>query len=42
MERHGGSARIRRRADGTEIEQRLPVTTPASPDPAPKNQEQPS
>jgi signal transduction histidine kinase/phage shock protein PspC (stress-responsive transcriptional regulator) len=42
MERHGGSARIRRRADGTEIELRLPVTSPASPDPAPKNQEQPS
>jgi signal transduction histidine kinase/phage shock protein PspC (stress-responsive transcriptional regulator) len=30
MERHGGSARIRRRADGTEIELRLPVTTPAT------------
>ncbi len=42
MERHGGSARIRRRADGTEIELRLPVTSPATPDPAPKNQEQPS
>jgi signal transduction histidine kinase/phage shock protein PspC (stress-responsive transcriptional regulator) len=26
MERHGGSARIRRRSDGTEIELRLPVT----------------
>lgn len=27
MERHGGTARIRRRADGTEIELRLPVTS---------------
>jgi signal transduction histidine kinase len=30
MERHGGSAAIRRRTDGTEIELRLPVTEPAS------------
>jgi signal transduction histidine kinase len=29
MERHGGSARIRRRPDGTEIELRLPVSEPA-------------
>jgi hypothetical protein len=29
MERHGGSARIRRRPDGTEVELRLPVTEPA-------------
>ena len=29
MERHGGSAAIRRRADGTEIELRLPVTEPS-------------
>lgn len=28
MERHGGTARIRRRSDGTEIELRLPVTDP--------------
>ncbi len=28
MERHGGSARIRRRPDGTEIELRLPVSEP--------------
>jgi phage shock protein PspC (stress-responsive transcriptional regulator)/two-component sensor histidine kinase len=31
MERHGGTARIRRRADGTEVELRLPV---GDPDPA--------
>ncbi|RKT78406.1 phage shock protein C (PspC) family protein [Terracoccus luteus] len=30
MERHGGSARIRRRADGTEIELLLPVSAPAT------------
>jgi signal transduction histidine kinase len=30
MERHGGSARIRRRADGTEIELRLPVGEPST------------
>ena len=39
MERHGGTARIRHRADGTEIELRLPVgqpaAPPASPGPAP-------
>ena len=29
MERHGGSAAIRRRTDGTEIELRLPVTEPS-------------
>ncbi len=29
MERHGGSARIRRRADGTEVELLLPVSAPA-------------
>ena len=29
MERHGGTARIRRRADGTEVELRLPVGQPA-------------
>jgi signal transduction histidine kinase len=39
MERHGGTARIRRRTDGTEIELRLPVddpgsAPPTSPDPA--------
>lgn len=34
MERHGGSATIRRRIDGTEIELRLPVTEPADPRPA--------
>ena len=28
MERHGGTARIRRRADGTEVELRLPVGDP--------------
>ena len=28
MERHGGTARIRRRADGTEVELRLPVGQP--------------
>ena len=37
MERHGGTARIRRRADGTEVELRLPVgdpdTTSAAPAP---------
>jgi signal transduction histidine kinase/phage shock protein PspC (stress-responsive transcriptional regulator) len=36
MERHGGTARIRRRADGTEVELRLPVGDPDSvKDPAP-------
>src|SRR6478735_769691 len=36
MERHGGTARIRRRADGTEIELRLPVgdSDTATPTPA--------
>ncbi|MER7073601.1 PspC domain-containing protein [Terrabacter sp. NPDC000476] len=34
MERHGGSARIRRRADGTEVELRLPVGQVPGPDPA--------
>ncbi len=34
MERHGGTARIRHRADGTEIELRLPVRQPAEPEPA--------
>ena len=37
MERHGGTARIRHRADGTEIELRLPVRQPSEPDvPDPK------
>ena len=36
MERHGGTARIRRRADGTEIELRLPVTSdPRTPETSP-------
>ncbi|WP_374968312.1 PspC domain-containing protein [Terrabacter sp. BE26] len=36
MERHGGTARIRRRADGTEVELRLPVGQAAEPEqPAP-------
>ena len=30
MERHGGSARIRRRPDGTEVELRLPVSEPGA------------
>jgi signal transduction histidine kinase len=34
MERHGGSARIRRRADGIEVELRLPVGQVPGPDPA--------
>ncbi|KRB43285.1 histidine kinase [Terrabacter sp. Root181] len=34
MERHGGTARIRRRADGTEVELRLPVRQPHEPEPA--------
>ncbi|MHA3837479.1 ATP-binding protein [Terrabacter sp. AAH1] len=34
MERHGGTAHIRHRADGTEIELRLPVRQPADPEPA--------
>jgi len=34
MERHGGTARIRHRADGTEIELRLPVRQPSEPDAA--------
>ena len=33
MERHGGAARIRHRADGTEIELRLPVGEPPGADP---------
>ncbi|MGO4599249.1 ATP-binding protein [Terrabacter sp. 2RAF25] len=32
MERHGGTARIRHRADGTEIELRLPVRQPTEPE----------
>ncbi|MBW8732440.1 MAG: ATP-binding protein, partial [Terrabacter sp.] len=32
MERHGGTARIRRRADGTEVVLRLPVRQPHEPD----------
>lgn len=32
MERHGGTARIRHRADGTEIELRLPVRQPSEPE----------
>ncbi|GAA2743913.1 ATP-binding protein [Terrabacter aerolatus] len=32
MERHGGTARIRRRADGTEVELRLPVSQPHEPE----------
>ncbi|WP_330476445.1 ATP-binding protein [Terrabacter sp. C0L_2] len=32
MERHGGTARIRRRADGTEVELRLPVRQPVEPE----------
>ncbi len=35
MERHGGTARIRRRADGTEVELRLPVGDPDTTAPAP-------
>ncbi|TQM64140.1 ATP-binding protein [Humibacillus xanthopallidus] len=36
MERHGGTARIRRRADGTEVELRLPVGGPdTAQDPTP-------
>ena len=34
MERHGGTARIRRRADGTEVELRLPVRQPHEPEAA--------
>jgi len=34
MERHGGSAAIRRRADGTEIELQLPVAEPSPTPPA--------
>ena len=34
MERHGGTARIRRRADGTEVELRLPVRQPHEPEPS--------
>ena len=34
MERHGGTARIRNRADGTEIELRLPVRQPPEPETA--------
>ncbi len=34
MERHGGTARIRRRADGTEVELRLPVGDPDTTAPA--------
>ncbi len=45
MERHGGSARIRRRPDGTEVELRLPVDGPeavvASSPPAPAEQPDP-
>jgi signal transduction histidine kinase/phage shock protein PspC (stress-responsive transcriptional regulator) len=37
MERHGGTARIRRRADGTEVELRLPVGDPDSAAPAPRH-----
>ena len=33
MERHGGTARIRRRPDGTEVELRLPVGQPPQSDP---------
>ncbi len=33
MERHGGTARIRRRADGTEVELRLPVGQPPEHEP---------
>ncbi|GAA6526307.1 PspC domain-containing protein [Intrasporangium sp. DVR] len=36
MERHGGTAAIRRRADGTEIELRLPVTEPGPAQPTPE------
>ncbi|MDN5790503.1 MAG: PspC domain-containing protein [Micrococcales bacterium] len=32
MERHGGTARIRKRSDGTEIQLRQPVMAPAGPD----------
>ncbi|GGM97162.1 histidine kinase [Terrabacter tumescens] len=32
MERHGGTARIRRRTDGTEVELRLPVRQPVEPE----------
>ncbi|GAA2163780.1 phage shock protein C (PspC) family protein [Humibacillus xanthopallidus] len=35
MERHGGTARIRRRADGTEVELRLPVGDPDTATPTP-------
>jgi signal transduction histidine kinase/phage shock protein PspC (stress-responsive transcriptional regulator) len=35
MERHGGTARIRHRADGTEIELRLPVDGPSEAEPTP-------
>ncbi|HET7798834.1 MAG TPA: PspC domain-containing protein [Humibacillus xanthopallidus] len=35
MERHGGTARIRRRADGTEVELRLPVGDPDTATPSP-------
>lgn len=35
MERHGGTARIRRRADGTEVELRLPVSQPQPEQPSP-------
>ncbi len=40
MERHGGTARIRRRADGTEVELCLPVRASASPTP-PTEEQQP-
>ena len=36
MERHGGTARIRRRADGTEVELRLPVGSRPSPSSPPR------
>jgi hypothetical protein len=41
MERHGGTARIRRREDGTEIELCLPVAPPATatPNGAPEAQD---
>ncbi|MDC5696912.1 PspC domain-containing protein [Intrasporangium calvum] len=41
MERHGGTATIRRRSGGTEIELCLPVETPASTEPTPPTPSQP-
>lgn len=45
MERHGGSARIRRLEAGTEVELRLPprqaATVPAAPEPQPQEPQQP-